>query len=71
VKYYTARVSGRTDPTAPARQQIYLDALATVPEISIYMGSFLSSEKFAALVKPPEFRPRVDLAPPWPDVVKS
>src|SRR6185437_2977452 len=56
VRDYTARVSGRTDPAAPARQQIYLDALATVPEISVYMGSFLSSEKFAALIKPPEFR---------------
>ena len=31
VKYYTARVSGRIDPLAPARQQIYLDALRTVP----------------------------------------
>lgn len=70
VKYYTARVSGRIDPTAPARQQIYLDALQTVPEISIHMGSFLTSEKFAALVKPPEFRPRMTLPPPWPDVVK-
>ncbi len=70
VKYYTARVSGRMDPSAPARQQIYLDALRTVPEISIHMGSFLLSEKFAGLVKPPEFRPRAWLAPPWPDVVK-
>jgi hypothetical protein len=70
VKYYTARVSGRIDATAPARQQIYLDALGTVAEISIHLGSFLLSEKFASLVKPPEFRPRVTLAPPWPDVVK-
>jgi uncharacterized LabA/DUF88 family protein len=70
VKYYTARVSGRIDPAAPARQQIYLDALGTVPEISVYMGSFLTSEKFAGIVKPPEFRPRVVLSPPWPDVVK-
>ncbi len=70
VKYYTARVSGRTDMTAPARQQIYLDALRSVPEISIYMGSFLLTEKFAGLVKPPEFRPRLALPQPWPDVVK-
>jgi len=34
------------------------------------MGSFLTSEKFAGLVKPPEFRPRVTLPEPWPDVVK-
>jgi uncharacterized LabA/DUF88 family protein len=70
VRYYTARVSGRIDAQAPARQQIYLDALRTVPEISIHMGSFLLSEKFAGLVKPPEFRPRLALPQPWPDVVK-
>lgn len=72
LRYYTARVSGRTDPTAPARQQIYLDALATVPEISVHMGTFLSSIKFAGLVHPPDFRPHLP-APkvePWPDVVK-
>jgi uncharacterized LabA/DUF88 family protein len=49
VRYYTARVSGRTDPTAPARQQVYLDALGTIPEISVHLGSFLSSKKFAGL----------------------
>jgi len=70
VKYYTARVSGRIDPGAPARQQRYLDALRTVPEISVHMGRFLLSEKFAGLVKPPDFRPRISLPPPWPDVVK-
>jgi len=70
VKYYTARVSGRLDAQAPARQQIYLDALATVPEISVHMGNFLLSEKFAGLVKPPEFRPQLTLPQPWPDVVK-
>lgn len=70
VRYYTARVSGRIDPTAPARQQIYLDALRTVPEISMHMGTFLLSEKFAGLVKPPEFRPPATISHPWPDVVK-
>lgn len=70
VNYYSARVSGRIDLNAPARQQIYLDALNAIPEISIHMGTFLSSEKFAGLVKPPEFRPRLTLPQPWPDVVK-
>lgn len=72
VKYYTARVSGHIDAGAPSRQQVYFDALATVPDISVYMGNFLLSEKFAGLVKPPEFRPRlsVPLPQPWPDVVK-
>lgn len=72
VRYYTARVSGRLDPQGPARQQVYLDALATVPEISVHMGVFLTSEKFAALVQPPEFRPQLasPMPLPWPDVVK-
>ncbi|TVR11698.1 MAG: NYN domain-containing protein [Salinarimonadaceae bacterium] len=72
VRYYTARVSGRLDPTSPARQQIYLNALATVPEISVHMGTFLSSTKFAGLVHPPDFRPRLPqpMAEPWPNVVK-
>ena len=70
VRYYTAHVSGRIDPGAPGRQQIYLDALRTVPEISLHMGAFLLSEKFAGLVQPPEFRPRITLPQPWPDVVK-
>jgi len=51
IRYYISRVSGRIDAGAPARQQIYLDALQTVPEISIHMGAFLLSEKFAGLVK--------------------
>ena len=71
VKYYTAHVSGRLDLLAPARQQVYLDAVKSIPEISIHMGTFLSSEKFAGLVKPPEFRPQIAALPePWPDVVK-
>lgn len=72
VRYYTARVSGRLDPSAPARQQIYFDALSTVPEISLHMGSFLSSVKFAGLVHPPSFRPNLpqQMAPPWPNVVR-
>ncbi len=70
VRYYTARVSGRLDPQGPARQQVYLDALATVPEISVHMGMFLTSEKFAGMVHPPQFRPIANMPQPWPDVVK-
>ncbi|MCP8939481.1 NYN domain-containing protein [Alsobacter sp. SYSU M60028] len=72
VRYYTANISGRTDPTAPARQQTYLNALASIPEISVHRGTFLSAQKFAALVHPPEFRPpqQGQLLEPWPSVVK-
>jgi hypothetical protein len=57
VKYYTAHVSGRLNPGAPARQQIYLDALATVSQIETYFGNFLYSEKWAYLVRPPQAKP--------------
>jgi uncharacterized LabA/DUF88 family protein len=72
IRYYTARVSGRVDPRAPARQQIYFDALATVPEISLHMGTFLATKKFAGLVHPPSFRPQLagQLPQPWPAVVR-
>lgn len=72
VKYYTARVSGRFDSLAPGRQQVYLDALASVPEVTLHMGTFLSSKRFAGLVHPPTFRPILptQLAQPWPAVVR-
>lgn len=72
VRYYTARVSGRHDPLAPRRQQVYFDALSTIPEISLHMGNFLSTKKFAGLVHPPSFRPHLaaPLPQPWPVVVR-
>lgn len=42
LKYFTARVSGANDPGAPARQQAYLDALSTLPEVEVHYGRFLS-----------------------------
>ena len=42
LRYFTARVSGKTDRGAPARQQIYLNALATLPEVEIHYGRFLA-----------------------------
>jgi uncharacterized LabA/DUF88 family protein len=42
VKYFTARVSGVPDRDAPKRQNAYLSALRTVPEIEVHFGNFLS-----------------------------
>jgi uncharacterized LabA/DUF88 family protein len=45
IRYYTARVSGRPgNPNAQRRQQIYLRALLTTPNLSISYGHFLTSE---------------------------
>jgi hypothetical protein len=71
IRYFTARVSGRVDPDAPHRQQLYLDALATVPEIEVHYGSFLEKPKYAGLVKPTLRNAPDNQIPfrPWPDVV--
>jgi len=34
--YFTARVSGKLDPGAPSRQQVYLNALSTLPDVEIH-----------------------------------
>ena len=45
IKYFTARVSARPgDPGQPSRQQTFLRALRTLPEVEIIYGHFLSTE---------------------------
>jgi uncharacterized LabA/DUF88 family protein len=41
IKYFTARVSGAANPDSPRRQQIYLNALRTVPGVEVHFGNFL------------------------------
>ncbi len=54
IKYFTALVAARpNDLTQPQRQQLYLRALATVPNISVHLGHFLVHEVMMALVVPP------------------
>ena len=53
IKYYTADVSGRHDPGAPKRQKALLDALKTIPEVEIFKGKFLVTQKWAGLANPP------------------
>lgn len=70
VNYYTAPVSGKIDDGAPRRQQALMSALRTVPEISIYNGRFLYSQKWAGLVIPPRAKPDTYIwAMPPPAVV--
>ena len=45
IKYFTARISGRpSDPDQPTRQQTYLRALRSLPNLEIIYGHFLSNE---------------------------
>jgi hypothetical protein len=53
IRYFTARVSGKVDPQAPLRQQIYLRALATLPSVSIHYGTFLTNKTWMPLATPP------------------
>jgi hypothetical protein len=52
VRYFTARISSRAgDVLAPARQQTYLSALQTIPEIRIHYGRFIAKTKTRPLVE--------------------
>lgn len=53
LRYFTARISSRAgDSEAPRRQQIYLSALATLPEVTIHYGRFLPKQKWRPIVHP-------------------
>ncbi len=66
IKYFTARVTGRpSDPGQPTRQQVFLRALATLPNLEIIYGHFLSNETFMPLAKP---KPR---GPKYAKVIKT
>jgi uncharacterized LabA/DUF88 family protein len=53
VRYFSAQVSGRQDPGAPARQESYLRALRTLPVVSVHLGTFLSNDKSMPLAPAP------------------
>jgi uncharacterized LabA/DUF88 family protein len=63
VRYFTANIAARPgDPPTAAqkrqRQQIYLRALQTLPEVSIHTGHYLSKVKRRPLAQPPAVGPR-------------
>ena len=51
--YFTARVSGVSDRDAPRRQQVYLNALYTLPEVEVHFGSFLAKTAWRPLINLP------------------
>ena len=53
IKYFTAHVSARpSDPDQPVRQQAYLRALQSLPNIEVILGRFITKQIRAALVHP-------------------
>ena len=54
IHYCTARVSARpNDPGQPQRQQLYLRALKTIPELEITYGHFLTQRVRMLRTRPP------------------
>lgn len=54
IKYFTAHIQARPDdPDQPARQQMYLRALRTLPNLEIIPGHFLTNAVSMRLVQPP------------------
>ncbi|MCY3693990.1 MAG: NYN domain-containing protein [Chloroflexi bacterium] len=60
VCYFTARIAPRRgDPSQPQRQQAYLRALATLPNIEFHFGKFRPRRIWRPLVSPVRGLPRV------------
>ena len=64
LRYFTARVSGKFDPQAPARQRVYLKALATLAEVEIHYGRFLAKTAWRPLANLPVAGRRIDAPRP-------
>jgi len=52
IRYFTARIDSRGDPRSPQRQETYLRALRTIPDLSIEYGQFKTKTKHQRLVSP-------------------
>jgi hypothetical protein len=53
IKYFTAKVNPRPDdPDQPTRQETYLRALRTIPNLEIYYGHFLTHQVQMPLANP-------------------
>src|SRR3712207_129837 len=52
IRYFTARIAVRDDPQSPVRQQMYLRALETIPNLSIHYGHFLTHRTHMPLATP-------------------
>lgn len=62
IRYFTARVEDRPgDPGQAQRQDTYLRALRTIPNLTIHEGRFLASEVRAAVVNPVPGSPKTVL----------
>ena len=53
IRYFTAPIHPRAgDPQAPQRQQTYIRALRTIPNLTIHYGIFRNRDKYRPLLNP-------------------
>ena len=66
IRYYCAHVSGRVDPEAPKRQNAYLRALATLPDVEPFFGRHYVNKRWAGLADLADhYRPTPDVVRVW------
>lgn len=53
IRYFTARLDGRIDPSSPRRQDLYIRALRTIACLEVHEGEFQTGKKSMPLVNPP------------------
>jgi uncharacterized LabA/DUF88 family protein len=53
IRYFTAIIDGSRDAGAPLRQQIYIRALETTPNLTVHRGFFLTKVVWARSATPP------------------
>lgn len=59
IKYFTAKVTPRAgNPHQAQRQQAYIRALETIPNLSVHYGHFITRPAMRRLVSPPRQGPR-------------
>jgi hypothetical protein len=60
IRYFTAKIEARpSDPDQPQRQQTYIRALKTIPNLTVHYGHFLTKPDRLPLVTPMPGLPRV------------
>jgi len=58
IRYFTARVKGNRDATAPGKQKLYLAALDTLPLVTVHFGQFRTHPVAMPLANPVSGRKR-------------
>ena len=53
LRYFTARVTSKLDPGAPRRQNDYISALSTLPNVKVHYGHFLTKTTWRPLTNLP------------------